>query len=367
MLQVTGEIVVWGGANGGSTGDAHGRFTGRPVKPAPGQFNVGDVLRTACKKHHACHANGQQCKGRPHEKCVEAGGGRYECRCHAGYTNHHIQILSVDHSSGKVGQYFNFNGSTLALRPRATMYLKVSNPRTNAKGEVVVWGVDGNGRSRPGDAHGRFTGNPIRPAPGQWQEGDVAVTECMTSIKQSCNKAGVTMDSLGQCRPHKGLVTAKQCHTKSNPNGNCQPKVASKAACRQLLSDILSHENGNPGEASAAEYSGDSRQICWVVTGAKPRPNGKGPYHCFHEFDCSDPSSECQESSGEVTCECKAGYKSAIIEVTSIDHKSGLTGQYFNFNRATLGKGVLKKGGTLQMVVTVTPNGGGDEVCVPYM
>ena len=66
-----------------------------------------------------------------------------------------------------------------------------------------------------------------------------------------------------------------------------------------LLSELLAGEN--PGQASAAEYSGDSRQVCWVVTGSAPRPNGNGPYHCFHEFDCSDPGAVCMEAGGEVS------------------------------------------------------------------
>jgi len=39
-----GEVVVWGTSNGGSTGDAHGRFNGDPIGAFPGQWQTGDRL-----------------------------------------------------------------------------------------------------------------------------------------------------------------------------------------------------------------------------------------------------------------------------------------------------------------------------------
>ena len=41
---VSGEVVVWGATNGGTLGDAHGRFNMNPVDPSPGQWMTGDVL-----------------------------------------------------------------------------------------------------------------------------------------------------------------------------------------------------------------------------------------------------------------------------------------------------------------------------------
>jgi hypothetical protein len=274
-----------------------------------------------------------------------------------GYENHQIDVTSVDHEqSGIVGQYFNFQMAELpGLRKGKTMYLNVVNSRTHQAGEVVVWGADGNGDKKPGDAHGRFTGNPVKPAPGQWKVTDTLITECAPAKKQTCNAAGITMNSPGQCRPHSGLVKGLECATVDNPGGSCSPKVASRKACEQLLAKVLA--GPNRGKATAAEYSGDSRQICWVVAGAKPRPNGKRPYHCFHEFACNDHNSQCMEQGGQVSCECKSGFSSTSIQVLSVDHASGLTGQYFNFMRSSIG---LKFRESRTMTVTVTSNSGGD-------
>lgn len=46
---MTGEIVVWGSANGGATGNAHGRFNGNPIEPTTDQFAEGDILTTPCE------------------------------------------------------------------------------------------------------------------------------------------------------------------------------------------------------------------------------------------------------------------------------------------------------------------------------
>ena len=51
--------------------------------------------------------------------------------------------------------------------------------------------------------------------------------------------------SLGQCRPHNGLVSkaGNNCKTKDNSGGSCAPKVANKAACQKLLKDIIMTTN----------------------------------------------------------------------------------------------------------------------------
>ena len=41
---MSGEVVVWGATNGGSTGDAHGRFNFKPIRPEQGQWTSGDIL-----------------------------------------------------------------------------------------------------------------------------------------------------------------------------------------------------------------------------------------------------------------------------------------------------------------------------------
>eukprot|EP01050_Picozoa_sp_SAG11_P001974 SAG11_NODE_94_length_17057_cov_255.471754_7_plen_389_part_00 len=331
--EVTGEIVVWGNPNGGSTGDAHGRFNGNPVAPAPGQFSVGDVLRNSCLEPDGC-AN-SPCAADPHSHCA-SDHGSFSCPCFATYSRSVIEVTSVDHSSGAVGMYFNFDGAAIDLERGETMYMQLRNVRTGEIGEVVVWGVD---EGSTGDSHGRFTGNPIDPAEAQWEAGDLGLGLCLPATRQSCT-AGVTMDSLGQCRPHDALVENGLCVTSNNVGGECAPVMAGtmeegREACRLLLSELLAGDN--PGQASAAEYSGDSRQVCWVVTGSAPRPNGNGPYHCFHEFDCSNPGAVCMEAGGEVSCECGEGTSSSgTIEVTSIDHASGLEGQYFNFDRTAV-------------------------------
>ena len=70
--EVTGEIVVWGNPNGGSTGSAHGRFTGNPIAPAAGQFEPGDVLRTSCIEANGCDAN-PCASADPHARCIDVG------------------------------------------------------------------------------------------------------------------------------------------------------------------------------------------------------------------------------------------------------------------------------------------------------
>ena len=39
-----GQVVLWGRPNGGSEGDAHGRFNSKPVAPKAGQWRVGDMV-----------------------------------------------------------------------------------------------------------------------------------------------------------------------------------------------------------------------------------------------------------------------------------------------------------------------------------
>eukprot|EP01050_Picozoa_sp_SAG11_P026807 SAG11_NODE_6554_length_1289_cov_3.355462_1_plen_248_part_10 len=152
----------------------------------------------------------------------------------------------------------------------------------------------------------------------------------------------------------RAQVADNQCVTATNTDGNCAPAGLSSDQCRQLLSDLLAGDN--PGGATAAEYSGDGRQICWVIAGAAPRPNANGPYHCYHRFDCGDPGASCMATAGVASCPCNDGHTATTIAVSSVDHSSGLEGQYFNFDRDTIGLG---DGQTAYMTVTVVPASGG--------
>ncbi|XP_066919851.1 uncharacterized protein [Clytia hemisphaerica] len=136
-----GEVVVWGGRNGGSVGDSHGRFNYLNVRPAPGQWQRGDtVVPIDCS----------------HENTVK--------RCS-------IPIVSVDHKSGKTGQYFNFDRKYIKeLSNNGNLTFQAYNLRTGQIGEVIVWGSANGGTT--GDSHGRFNSNKVAPMPGQWRKGD---------------------------------------------------------------------------------------------------------------------------------------------------------------------------------------------------
>ena len=109
-----------------------------------------------------------------------------------------IKITSVDHDSGRVGMYFNFNRNEVGLeirdprrrdddghnaRHRKTMYIMVTHAPANGgkrqTGQVVVWGNKRGGST--GDAHGRFNSRPIKPAVGQFSVGDILVVESIHS------------------------------------------------------------------------------------------------------------------------------------------------------------------------------------------
>ena len=109
-----------------------------------------------------------------------------------------IKITSVDHDSGRVGMYFNFNRNEVGLeirdprrrdddghnaRHRKTMYIMVTHAPANGgkrqTGQVVVWGNKRGGST--GDAHGRFNSRPIKPAVRQFSVGDILVVESIHS------------------------------------------------------------------------------------------------------------------------------------------------------------------------------------------
>lgn len=126
------QVIVWTSSNGGSIGDGHGRVD--PIESAAsGDWAEEDHLILA-------HAST-------------------------------VEVLSVDHSSGNTGKYFNFNQIAAAQslgRPLAGgEVLWALSPRVGAR-QVVVW-TNANGGSS-GDAHGRLDSGA---SGGDWEVGDV--------------------------------------------------------------------------------------------------------------------------------------------------------------------------------------------------
>ena len=81
-------------------------------------------------------------------------------------------MLSVDHTSGVVGHFFNFERSSVkGLAPHGTLTFDAKNVRTGVTGEVVVRGASNGGSS--GDAHGEVNRKPVQPSSGQWKAGDL--------------------------------------------------------------------------------------------------------------------------------------------------------------------------------------------------
>jgi len=85
----------------------------------------------------------------------------------------YITVLSIDHISGKVGQYFNFDiaaaNAALGAPLQHNTVHHIRNMRTGQAGLARFW-TTANGGSK-GDGHGRW--EPLEDAaPGQWQIGD---------------------------------------------------------------------------------------------------------------------------------------------------------------------------------------------------
>lgn len=87
-----------------------------------------------------------------------------------------VETLSVDHSSGRVGRYFNFNmeqvDELLGRTDWSAQTFAVMNSRTGKAGLVKLW-RNTNGGSI-GTAHGRFDPSDAS-ANGQWRVGDRAL------------------------------------------------------------------------------------------------------------------------------------------------------------------------------------------------
>ena len=82
-----------------------------------------------------------------------------------------ITVLSIDHSSGAQGKYFNFDRHTISLNVNERRTFLAYIPRIKTTAELKVWG-DMNGGGSRGTAHGRFA---LSPAEGQWRIGDKIV------------------------------------------------------------------------------------------------------------------------------------------------------------------------------------------------
>lgn len=134
----SGDAVLWGNANGGSSGDAHGRFAPGSAKRS-GQFQIGDVLRFIRNR-----------------KSI-----------------HMIRVLADDHAHGptKRGMYFHFSRNDVeALGHGQTLLGQITNTRSGESGTAILWGSANGGTE--GDAHGRFEAR-LKTRIGQFQLGDM--------------------------------------------------------------------------------------------------------------------------------------------------------------------------------------------------
>ena len=97
-------------------------------------------------------------------------------------------LSNDDEVGGSRGVYFNFDRKQLReLAAGVILTFNAKNPRTGMAGEVKVVGETYGGSM--GDSHGRFNGNPIAGAEGQWEAGDLVVIE----DKTICNPGNFTM------------------------------------------------------------------------------------------------------------------------------------------------------------------------------
>ncbi|XP_066910658.1 uncharacterized protein [Clytia hemisphaerica] len=154
-----GRVIVWGSKNGGSKGDAHGRFDNRKVAPKPGQWQPGDYLV-------------------PMDCSICAKVSNTTCE---------IKVLGIAHgtSSYSDGRYFNFNRAKVnGLGVNGGMQFVAYNPRTSVIGRVYVWGRASGGGI--GDAHGQFHYKNVQPRANQWKTGDVVIPIDQSICVQQC-------------------------------------------------------------------------------------------------------------------------------------------------------------------------------------
>merc|ERR1712190_527558 len=137
------EVAVWRKANGGSKGDAHGRWD---VDPKANQFWIGQKVTFAdCTVPKVCT----------------------------------LQVLSVDHKRYGDGMYFHFDKSALdAILGRSSWHnekLEIGNGKT-----VQVWRTQGGGSE--GDAHGRYEPFENKES-SDWSIGDkITFADCQIKL-----------------------------------------------------------------------------------------------------------------------------------------------------------------------------------------
>lgn len=137
------EVRATSGFNGDSYLNAYGWYSGNPINPMPGQFQVGDVL----------------------DSCEDC---------------YNVTVSSNDHATGAAGEFFNFNREELSLADGETRRLYVTHSRTGVRAEVSVTGTPS---GSTGTAYGQYSGRTVSPAADQFEVGDVLRT-CPDRVSQ---------------------------------------------------------------------------------------------------------------------------------------------------------------------------------------
>ena len=89
-----------------------------------------------------------------------------------------VQVQSIDHITGTVGKYFNFNvsdvetylGENLTFQSTATIDQYRDGVRIAEAQGIVMWNNANGGAV--GDGHGRYNTATLPPSAGQWKIGD---------------------------------------------------------------------------------------------------------------------------------------------------------------------------------------------------
>ncbi len=269
----TGIAVLWTRPNGGTFGDGHGRWDSGA---APGQWQLDDAVKLLSNS---------------------------------------FRVLSNDHSSGRVGQYFNFNidevnralGAGRTLKSNDKLVLK--NLRTGETRMAVLW-TSRNGGSA-GDGHGRWVSDA---APDQWRANDI-VQVFPEALSQSFRVLS---------NDHSSGITGQYF--------NFNIRDVNAALGRNLKSnERLALTNMRTGETRTA--------VLWTSRKGGSVGDGHGRWYTHaapNQWQANDRVQILLNS----------------FRVLSNDHSSGVSGKYFNFNisdvNAALGRN-LKSNETLKL------------------